>query len=163
MMIAGTGSTLLLFVLLFAVPGSVWPIFIFNAIGGIFLCAHDAGMVNMQFSHTPSEGRPQALAVYAVFTSIAAAAALIIGGAVLELLSPVMERANLTFAGTPFDHYKLLFVVAIALRLTVILVFLPRVWNEKDMTLREAYAKVYRDSYARLKYTYSMIRMPHRK
>ena len=163
MLIATVSTTIVISVWLFAVPGSVWPVFVFNLLGGMVWSGHDACMVNMQFSHTPSEGRPAALAVFAVFTSIAAATALIIGGAVLELLSPVMERANLTFAGTPFDHYKLLFVIAIVLRLTVTAVFLPRVWNEKDMTLREAYTKLYNDSSARLKYSYSRIRIPRRK
>jgi len=163
MLIATLSTTAIISVWLFAVPGSVWPVFVFNFLGGIVWSGHDACMVNMQFSHTPSEGRPAALAVYAVFTSIAAGAALILGGAVLELLSPVMERASLTFAGTPFDHYKLVFVIAIILRFTVILVFLPRVWNEKDMTLRESYIKVFHDTSNRLKYTYSRIRIPRRK
>ena len=142
LMISTTVSTIGGFAWLFAVPGSIWPLFLFNLTGGIFWCANEACMVNMQLSHTPSTGRPAALAVYAVFTSVAAAAALICGGALLEGLSPVMERLSLTFAGTPFDHYKLVFCIAIVLRFAVIAVFLPRVWNEKGMTLREAYSKM---------------------
>ena len=73
MMISTISSTAIAFVWLLAVPGSVWPLFIFSFLGGIFWCANDAGMVNMQLSHTPSESRPAALAVYAVFTSVATA------------------------------------------------------------------------------------------
>jgi len=159
MMISATISTIGGFVWLFAVPGSILPLFLFNFIGGIFWCANEACMTNMQLSHTPSTGRPAALAVYAVFTSLAAAAALICGGALLEKLSPVMDELSLTFAGTPFDNYKLVFCIAAVTRLAVVFVFLPRVWNEKGMTLREAYSKVYNDTGSRLRYELSRLRL----
>jgi len=163
LMISTMASTTLAFVWLFAVPGSIWPMFVFNLFGGLFWCANDAGMVNMQLSHTPSENRTPALAVYAVFTSIAAAAALILGGAMLEILSPVMARADITFLGTQFDHYKLVFCIAIAVRYTVAAIFLPRVWNEKEMKLGEAYSKLYRDLGSRIKYARSELRLRRRK
>lgn len=152
LMISSIVSTLVIFVWLFAVPGAIWPILIFNMIGGMFVCANDACMINMQLSHTPSEERSTALAVYAVITSLASAAALIIGGAVLELLYPVMERLALTFAGTPFDNYKLVFLITIVLRFAVIGAFLPKVWNEKELPLRTAYANAYRDISSKLRY-----------
>ncbi|MCL2221343.1 MAG: MFS transporter [Oscillospiraceae bacterium] len=160
MMISSIVSTFVGFVWLFAVPGAIWPILIFNMIGGMFWCANDACAVNMQLSHTPSEDRSTALAVYAVITSLAAAAALIVGGAVLELLSPVMEELALSFAGTAFDHYKLVFLIAIVLRFAVIGTFLPRVWNEKELPLRVAYAKAYGDISSRLRYELSRFRLP---
>lgn len=158
MLISSIFSTVIIFVWLFAVPGVVWPLIVFNSIGGIFWGANDACMVNMQLSHTPSKGRTAALAVYAVFTSIASAAALITGGALLEAFSPLMQRLSLTFMGTPFDHYKLVFCFSIAVRIFVIAVFLPRVWNEREMPLRTAYAQAYRDISSRLKYGLSQIR-----
>jgi len=158
MFIATLTSTFISLVWLFASPGVIWPMFISNFFGGMFWCAHDAGMANMQLSHTPSEGRPAALAVYAVFTSIAAATAIITGGAVLETLSPIMERANLTIAGTPFDHYKLNILIGMVMRVTVVFIFLPRVWNEKEMSPREAYAKFYQDASSRFAFTVSQIR-----
>jgi len=160
MMVSSIVSTLVGFVWLFAVPGVVWPILVFNMIGGMFWCANDACMVNMQFSHTPSEERSTALAVYAVITSLAAAAALIVGGAVLETLSPIMEQLALTFAGTAFDHYKLVFLIAIVARFTVIGAFLPRVWNEKELPLRVAFANAYTDISGRLRYEASRLRVP---
>jgi len=158
MMIATITSTVLGFVWMFAVPGSIWPLFIFNFFGGMVWCANDACMVNMQLSHTPSKGRPAALAVYAVFTSCAAAVALILGGAILEFFSPIMARQNLTFLGTPFDHYKLLFCISIAARALVILLVLPKVWNEKEIPLQEAYAKAFGDIKSQLKDNLSRIR-----
>ena len=163
LLISTLSSTTIAFVWLFAVPGSIWPLFLFNLIGGIFWCANDAGMVNMQLSHTPSENRTPALAVYAVFTSIAAAAALILGGAMLETLSPVMERLNLQFLGTPFDHYKLVFVIGIAIRYIVIAVFLPRVWNEKEMHFRDAFSKLRTDLKTKVKYERSRLRVSFKK
>jgi len=160
MLISSIVSTLVGFVWLFAVPGVIWPILIFNMIGGMFWCANDACAVNMQLSHTPAEERSTALAVYAVMTSLAAATALIIGGAVLELLSPVMERLALSFAGTAFDHYKLVFLIAIVLRFAVIGAFLPKVWNEKELPLRVAYARAYEDISRRLRYETSRFRLP---
>lgn len=158
MMISTISSSIIAFVWMFAVPGSIWPLFVFNFLGGIFWCANDACMVNMQLSHTPSKGRPAALAVYAVFTSLAAALALIVGGALLEGLSPVMARLSLTFLGTPFDHYKLVFCMTIAIRFLVIIIFLPRVWNEKEMSVRKAYAKLFDDVDTKLRYEFSRFR-----
>ena len=160
MMISAILSSIGASVWLFAVPGSVWPLFVFSFFGGIFWCANEACMFNMQLSHTPTKGRPAALAVYAVFTSIAVALALIGGGAILEVLSPIMRRLDLTIFGTPFDHYKVLFIITIIVRLVVIIVFLPKVWNEKKMSLSEAYAKMYDDLGTRIRYERSRFRLP---
>jgi len=116
-------------------------------------------MVNMQLSHTPSQGRPAALAVYAVFTSVAIAAGLLLGGTLLETFSPIMVRLELTYLGTPFDHYKLVFCIGIAVRFLVIAIFLPRVWNEKEMHFTEAYTKLGKDLKSRIKYELARIRL----
>jgi MFS family permease len=162
MMVSGVCSTVFIIVWLFAVPGSVWPLFLFNFFGGLFWCANEACMVNMQFSHTPEKGRPVALAVYAVLISIATAAAFIAGGALLETLAPVMEKAGRTILGTPFDHYKLVFVCTMALRFIVLAVFLPRVWNEKGLTIRGAFAKAAADTKSRWKHELSRLRIFHK-
>jgi len=163
MLISTLSSTTIAFVWLFAVPGSIWPLFVFNLFGGIFWCANDAGMVNMQLSHTPSENRTPALAIYAVFTSLAAAAALILGGALLEAFSPVMERLDLRFLGAQFDHYKLVFCITIVLRYIVVAVFLPRVWNEKNISIKEAYLKFSTDAKEKFKYERSRLRLNFKK
>jgi MFS family permease len=163
MMISGLFSTVTIAVWLFAVPGSIWPLFLFHFFGGIFWCANEACMVNMQFSHTPENGRAVALAVYAVLTSIAIASAFIAGGALLEALSPVMERAGRVFLGTPFDHYKLTFCFTMALRLAVLAVFLPRVWNEKGLTLRAAYAEAFNHARSRAQMATAGLRWPRKR
>jgi len=146
MLVTGAITSLCTLVWLPASPGSFVPLMLFNVIGGLFWCANDACAVNMQLSHTPDIGRPLALALYAVMTSLSAAAAFICGGAFLELLGPVMANARLTVFGTPFDHYKLLFVIVTALRLTAVFVFLPRVWNEKGLKTRDVYADILKRS-----------------
>jgi len=158
MMISTLTSSVVAFVWLFASPGVIWPMIVFNFVGGMLWCANDACMVNMQLSHTPTEGRPAALAVYAVFTSIAAAAALILGGALLEAFSPIMERLQWTIFGTQFDHYKVVFLIAIAVRFLVVGTFLPRVWNEKEMSVKEAYRKLRTNTSERLKEVRSSIK-----
>jgi len=148
---SGLMASVLTLVWLPATPGNFIPLLIFNMIGGIFWCANDACAVNMQLSHTPEIGRPLVIAIYAVITSISAAIAFIIGGAFLEIMSPVMSAARMTVFGTPFDHYKLLFVIATVFRLTAVLVFLPRVWNEKELKTKDVYQEILRDSVIKVK------------
>ena len=159
MLISSIAATVIAFVWMFAAPGIVWPLIVFNFLGGIFWCANEACMANMQLSHTPAEGRPAALAVYAVFISIAAASGLILGGALLETFSPIMARLDLVYVGTPFDHYKVVFLIAIVIRIIVIAIFLPRVWNEKEMNPGDAYKKLRRDIRSRIRFAMARLRI----
>ena len=163
LMIAATTASVTMSAWLFAVPGSVVPIIVFNFFGGIFWCAIDACFINMQITHTPTEDRPTTLAIFALFTSGAAAVALITGGALLEVFYPVMNRLDFTFFGTPFDNFKLLFAIGIVLRFTGIIIFLPKVWNEKEMTNRSAYAMAYDEASYRVRYELSRLRFPRRR
>ena len=155
MLITGSVTAVLTLVWLPAAPGDFIPLLVFNAIGGLFWCANDACAANMQLSHTPDMGRPLALAIYAVVTSVSSAAAFICGGAFLELMGPPMASAGLTVFGTPFDNYKLLFCIATALRFVAVLVFLPRVWNEKERATKEVYNEIRH----RLVYNVKMLRV----
>jgi MFS family permease len=136
---------------LFAAPGSVWALFMFNFLGGFFWCGTDASSVNMQLSHTPDVGRPVVIALYAVVTSVSAAVSFILGGAFLEVMEPVMLQLNWRLMGQPLDHYKLLFALNVILRAGVVAVFLPRVWNEKEIAIGQAYSQVWANSHANLK------------
>jgi MFS family permease len=124
-------------------PGSIAPLLCFNLFGGVVWCGNDASALNMQLSHTPDIGRPLTLAIYAIVTSSTAALAFIAGGAFLELTAPIMRDANLSFLGAPFDNYKLLFSITAVLRFLAVVIFLPKVWNEKGVAAREAYADIY--------------------
>ncbi|MCL1819315.1 MAG: MFS transporter [Oscillospiraceae bacterium] len=160
LMISTLVTSLSAFVWLFAVPGNIWPLFIINIIGGFFWCANEACAASMQFSHTPERGRSIALAVYVVGTAVSSAAAMAIGGAVLETLNPIMKELDLTVFGTPFDHYKVIFSVSAVLRIAVVLIFLTRVWNEKGYTLRQAYKRFFDDTKSRWQYEKRRFRFP---
>jgi len=155
MLITGTVTSVLTLVWLPATPGNFVPLLLFNMIGGFFWCANEACALNMQLSHTPDIGRPLALALYAVVTSISAAAAFLCGGALLELTAPIMASAGITVFGTPFDHYKLLFIIATVLRFASVIIFLPRVWNEKGLAAKE----VYKEISGRFVYNIKMLRI----
>ena len=142
MLITGTLTSMFSLIWLPSSVGNFVPLLVFNILGGLFWCANDACAVNMQLSHTPDIGRSLVLAIYAVVTSLSAAAAFISGGALLELFGPIMASAKLTIFGTPFDHYKLLFLLTAVLRLAAVLVFLPRVWNEKELKTTEVYKEI---------------------
>jgi len=142
MLITGTLTSICTLVWLPASPGNFVPLLIFNILGGLFWCANEASAVNMQLSHTPDIGRSLVLALYAILTSLSAAVAFICGGAFLEFMGPVMASARLYIFNTPFDHYKLLFVIATVLRLVSVFVFLPRVWNEKGLKTLDVYKEI---------------------
>ena len=142
LMLSGSAAAFVVCVWLPASPRGVAPLLAFNLLGGLVWCANDACAANMQLSHTPDIGRPLTIAIYAIITSVSTAAAYIVGGVFLEWARPVLARAGLTAFGAPFDHYKALFFASAFLRLTVVLVFVPRVWNEKGLTIREAYTDI---------------------
>jgi len=144
MLITGSIASALTLVWLPARVHSFVPLLIFNTVGGLFWCANEACAVNMQLSHTPDIGRSLVIAIYSVVTNLSAAAAFIAGGSFLEIMSPVMAAAGLTVFGAPFDHYKLLFAIATVLRFSSVLIFLPRVWNEKGLVTREVYGELWK-------------------
>ena len=139
---AGTVYSLSLFLWLPAAPGGILPLLLTSMIAGAIACAVDISSVNMQMSHTPDVGRPLVLSMYAILTSLSAAAASVVGGAFLEWVEPVVASWNLSVAGTPFDNYKLLFCLSVVLRLAALFVFVPRMWNEKGFTIPGAYREI---------------------
>jgi len=159
LLISTTIASLTISAWLFATPGNVIPLIVFNVFGGFFWCAVDACFVNMHITHTPTKQRPTTLAILAVSNAVAAAIALLTGGAFLETFSPIMYRLNLTFFGTPFDHFKLLFSIGILLRFIGISFLLPKLWNEKDMSVRESYAMAYDEFVYRVRYELSRLRI----
>jgi MFS family permease len=142
--ITATASALGTLVWLPAKDGSIVPLLLFNILGGFVWCGNDVSAVNMQMSHTPNIGRSLALATYAVITSVCSAIAFISGGLFLELVGKI-EKPLPTLFGLEMDHYKWLFMLSFCLRLSCLLI-LPKVWNEKEMTLKQAYASLFKDA-----------------
>lgn len=108
---------------IFARPGTVWPMFLFN----LGYSAANAGIsltsTQMLMTSTPSRNRSLYVALYAMVTSIfGAALGYLAGGALLEWMGGV----SFTLAGFAFDRYKLLFLGGGALQTISCLLLLPR-------------------------------------
>ncbi len=127
-----TVTAILILVWFPADKGSVLPLFIFNALGGLVWCAGDIASQNMLLSHTPETGRSMVTSIYFVTNAIGSAIAFTLGGAFLELTKPFFSQANLSLFGWPIDHYKSLFALSIIARLLPIIFVLPKVWSEKE-------------------------------
>ena len=156
-------STLNILVWFTARPGSALAWFLFNLIGGLCWSGIDTCTVNMQFTHTPERGRPVAIAVYAVVNSIAQGSALILGGALLSFFSPIMQRLDLTFLGTSFDHYKLIFGISFVLRVIAYIVFLPGVENDRELTLKQTYSAIFDNFKFKVRYVFAHLKLRFRK
>jgi len=111
---------------------AVWPLLVFNLVGGMFWCGNDVCSMGMMISHTPQEAKGLVTAMYFIFTAIPSAIAFTLGGALVTWTAPLFAAWNLTVAGIAFDHYKALFVLATLVRMVPVIWILPRVWSEKD-------------------------------
>jgi MFS family permease len=136
-MITGTLTSLGVLVWLPAGPGSIWPMLVFNLVGGMVWCGTDITSQSMLLSHTREDLRSLSVALYAALTAIASAAAFLAAGLILQYTRPLFDARELLFLGERFDQYKLLFVITTAARLLATLLLVPRMWNEKEYTFRE--------------------------
>lgn len=121
---------------------SIVPIFLFNFLGGMIWCALDISAQSMLISHTPEDNRSIVTAIYFVGTSISSATAFTIGGIFLDLSHDFFKNLNWNFFDSPISNYKILFIIAIVLRLSAALIFVPRIENEKDFTIKQAAADI---------------------
>lgn len=114
---------------LFSVYGSIVPTLLHNMVGAAFWCACNLAAMNLLLSASPDEHRASYVAIFSCVTSlIGNFLGAITGGALLELIQHV-------WAGV--DRYKILIAFAVALRIGVVLVFLPKLHNETGVSVRE--------------------------
>jgi MFS family permease len=137
LMITGTFTSVFVLVWLPAGPGMIWPMLVFNLVGGIVWCGTDITSQSMLLSHTKEELRSLSVALYAGLTAIASAAAFLAAGLILQYTRPVFDAREIFFLGARFDQYKLLFIVTTLARLLSTWLLVPRIWNEKDYTFRD--------------------------
>ena len=125
-------------IMLFAQPNQVITILLLHLIGAAFWSASNLACVNMQMSCSPDDGRPAYIAVFSCVTSLMGAFfGVFLGGAFLEWLPGFMQQANLTISGNTPDQYKIAFTVSVIFRLVTVFLFIPRLENDKDSSLRE--------------------------
>jgi MFS family permease len=132
---------------LFSTPGSALTMFLFNAVGASFWCAVNLGALNTLLALSPAQHRPSYIAVFSAVTSIAGAfTGVLLGGMLLQGIQDYVAYNKVTVFGAVPDHYRIVFVLAMGLRIATVLVFLPKIENNKAAT----FADMRRDFFNRL-------------
>ncbi len=115
---------------LFSVHGSAAPTLLHNMIGSFFWSAAGLAATSLLLSSSPDEHRPSYVAIFSCVTSLLGSfLGALAGGALLEFIQATW--------GGAVDRYKTLVAIAISLRFGVVMFFLPRLKNEKGVTVRE--------------------------
>lgn len=139
MFVAGIGASLMPLFYLLAVPGNIWPVFLYHFISGIFLGGTNIVALNLQLANSPNETRPSYVAVYACITSVLGVTlGSLAGGFVLDGL----KTANV-FIGF-FDRYKFLFTIEVILRIFCILFMVPKLSSESEKKPMDLIRSIYR-------------------
>ena len=87
-------------------------------------------------SASPDDQRPIYIAFFSCFVSLFGAfLGVLSGGAVLDWLQ-ALYGAGRTFLGHQPDRYKLVVVLSVAMRLGIVLLFLPMLTNAKGISVR---------------------------
>lgn len=139
MLVAAVATSLTDAFYLFSVPGSVWPVLLRNFFGAMFWSACNLSANSMQLSASPDETRPSYIAVFACVTSLAGVTlGTLAGGSLLEW----WEGAGM-FTGA-LDRMKMLILISVALRLSVSLILVPPLQNDRDGTPGQLLASLIR-------------------
>ena len=123
---------------LFSTVGSPLTLFLFNAVGGLVWGASGLAVMNNLLRISPEAQRPSYVAVFTAITSIGGSfLGVLTGGVLLQGIQDTVSARNLTFFGAIPNHYLIVFLISAVLRLATILLFLPKMENEKPFTTRE--------------------------
>lgn len=134
-------SSVLPLLWIFASPNNYIPVLLFNLIGGMIWCGTDITNQSMLITNTPTENRSASIAIYFIITSIIGnALAFVAGGFFLDQLG----KSNQVFLilGASLNKYELLFITTFIIRLIVVLIFLPRVNDEKSVHMSTVYKDI---------------------
>ncbi len=123
---------------LFATPNSMWVMLIYNIVANAFLCAVNLAAQTSLLAYATEELRPSYIALYSCITSIVGSfLGTFLGGAILQGLQDYFVANNVIWFGSIPDHYKIVFVLSVILRLIVILVFVPKITNNREYGMRD--------------------------
>ncbi len=112
--------------------GNIWPLLLHSFIGALFWSAANTASMSKLLSSSPDDQRPSYVAFYACVTNLLGAfAGILSGGSILQGLQSLMGDGA-RFLG--MDRYQLLIVLSVAARLGVVLLFVPRLHNEREAT-----------------------------
>jgi len=134
-------SSVLPLLWIFASKSNYIPVLLFNLIGGMIWCGTDITNQSMLITNTPTENRSASIAIYFIVTSIIGnALAFVAGGFFLDQVGK-FKLAFVVF-GESLNKYQLLFILAFLMRLVVVLIFLPRVNDDKSVHMHTVYKDI---------------------
>ena len=116
-----------------AEPGRWWFLVLNGFIAGMFWGGLDLANFNLLLGLFPSENRSIYLATYSVVVGLVASVSPMVGGAIAEAL----RGLHVPVGPVQIINYKVVFLVAIVVRLFAALVMLPRVQEEGARRARE--------------------------
>ena len=116
---------------LFTGPGVFWMLVPLNIITGLVTNAFDLSAQNTYLNASPSHNRSMYISVYIAVTQlVGTATASMLGGWLLQNVTPHLEALNLSLAGFKMTRYHYLFALSGILRVSMIVFLLPRLKEE---------------------------------
>lgn len=130
----------------FSTPLTTILVLVSNVIGGASWPVTDVCQQNLYLSHSPQVHRSMYIAVFlATINLFGIALGNAVGGWLMQNPFAQLGELHYVFLGMPMTSTRYLFLTTIALRLIVVLVFLPKITEEGSWSLRD----VLRDILAR--------------
>jgi MFS family permease len=116
--------------MLFIGYGGWLPLFLMNFVGAAFWSASNLAATTMQLSYSPADKRPSYIAFFSCVTSLVGVfAGILTGGALLDW----MESMGVS-GSVGYDRYKITLTIAIILRVSIVLILVPKMKNDRDAT-----------------------------
>lgn len=124
---------------LFVTPETEWLIIVTNFSWGIVGTATDLAIFSMGIYLAPSEGRSSYISVKTVMVNLfGIALSILLGGIIMDKLSPVLEKAALPFLpGRTLLPFQVITLTAVFLRLVSLLVFARRLDQDSELEFRD--------------------------
>ena len=111
--------------------GAWWPMLLHNVIGAAFWCAGDLMSQQLQLDYSHDENRASCIAMFACVTALAGTfLGVMSGGYLLEWMQ------QFTFP-KGFDRYKMLTLIGCTLRFIIVLLFVPRLKNNREYNTKD--------------------------